>query len=61
MATKIRTLGRWFVVFGGVILCGALGVWILRLLVGILLSLVMVAGLAGLLLLVLGLVLGGKK
>ena len=61
MATKLQTLGRRFVLCGGVILCVVLGLWILRLLVAIAFYMVMAAGLAGLILLVLGLVLGGKK
>ena len=61
MATKLNTLGRKFVVYGGVILCVALGLWILRLLVVIAWHLVLVAALGGGLLLVLGLVLGGRK
>ncbi len=61
MATTLRTMGRKLVMLGGVILCVVLGLWIFNLLIAIAWYLVMVAGLGGLLLLVLGLVLGGKK
>ena len=61
MATKLRSVGRKMVMFGGAILCVALGLWILRLLLLIAWYFVMVAGLAGLILLVSGMVLGGRK
>jgi len=61
MAAKLQTLGRKCVIYGGAILCVVLGLWILKFLALIAWYLVMVAGLGGLVLLVGGLVLGGKK